>query len=86
MLIDGVRIRWSVTRAPQEIVCTFSVGEACARYSVPYAVKKGVGARVIELIDVLVNSGVLAPEARAVAIGTARYRFLELGCLWGEAS
>lgn len=86
MLIDGVRIRWSVTRVPHEIVCTFSVGEACARYSVPFTLTDGVGTRVTELIDVLVNSGVLDDSARAVAIGNAQTEFLNWGYRWHGAS
>lgn len=86
MLIDGVRIRWGVSRAPREIVCTFSVGEACARYSFPFATHEGVGSRVIELIDVLVNSGVLDTSARNVCIATARTEFETWGYRWDGAS
>lgn len=86
MLIDGVRIRWGVSRSPREIVCTFSVGEACARYTVPFATHEGVSSRVTELIDLLANSGVLDTSARAIAIGNARDEFTQWGYRWESAS
>lgn len=78
MLIDRMRIRWGVSNG--EIVCTFSIGEAGARYTVPLAMN--VSVRVAQMIDTLVDSGLISDSSRQIAIDTARAEFENWGYRW----
>ena len=85
MLIEGVRIRWGVTRA-REIHLMVSKHGGGTQMFVPFEPTEGVRERVTEAIDVLVNSDVLPESGRAVALTLSRELFENWGYRWESAS
>lgn len=88
MLIDGVRLRWGVETKNRRsaIVLTFSIQDVCERFTMPFEPGEPIGKLVTDAIDVLVNSGVIGRESRAVVVGVARESFENWGHPWSLAS
>jgi len=91
MVVDGVRLNWSVSlsrvRRERELICTYAVTDDMIDcYMVPLFEDEGVRQRVEEVIGQLIKFGAFREERRELLVSLSRALFENWGYRWETVS